>query len=256
MKIGFAGAGNIAAAMARGWASADRAPDRMLFCDAGSGRAAALAEEVGGEAVDSLAELGRATDVVALAFKPGSLEIVAEQLQGQVRAILSLLGATPLTRLRARFEGVPVLRAIPNVGTEIQRGVICHTALAPEETESGEPMLALLGQLGHLIEVPDELLDQATALTACPPAYVAIVAQNLAEAGAEAGLDPELSYQLVVETFVGTSELLRLYDPVAVRTAVASPGGSTEAGLQALAEAGAADSFRRAVEVSVKKMRG
>lgn len=255
MKIGFVGAGNMAAAMARGWASAERRPDRMLFCDAGSGRAAALAAEVGGEAVDSLAELGRRSDAVVLAIKPGSLEIVAEQLDREARAVLSVLAATPLKTLRERFPGVPVLRAMPTVATEIHGGVICHTPVPADEVESGEPMLALVGELGRLVEVSDELMDAATAIV-CTPAYLAVVVQNIAEAGAEAGLDPELSYELVVETFAGTIELLRRYDPVTVRTAVASPGGSTEAGLQALADAGAADAFRRAVEASLRKMRG
>ena len=72
----------------------------------------------------------------------------------------------------------------------------------------------------------------------CSPAYLAIVVQNLAEAGAAEGLDPEQAYELVLETFAGTIELLRRYDPIEVRTAVASRGGSTEAGLEALADAG------------------
>jgi pyrroline-5-carboxylate reductase len=228
----------------------------MLFCDAGSGRAAALAGELGGEAVDSLAELGRRSDAVVLAVKPRALAAAAAQLEDEARAVLSVLGATPLGRLRELFAGVPVLRAMPTVVSEIQRGVICHTPLSSEEVEDGEPMLALLGELGRLIEVPDDLMDPATAVMACPPAYLAVIVQTLAEAGAQAGLEPELSYELVVETFAGTIELLRRYDPVAVRTAVASPGGSTEAGLHALADAGAADAFRRAVEVSLRKMRG
>jgi pyrroline-5-carboxylate reductase len=89
----------------------------------------------------------------------------------------------------------------------------------------------------------------------CTPAYLAVVVQALAEAGAEAGLDPEQAGELVVETFDGTVELLRRYDPIAVRAAVASPGGSTEAGLAALADRGVADAFRAAVDASLERMR-
>ena len=60
----------------------------------------------------------------------------------------------------------------------------------------------------------------------------------------------------MIEAFTGTIELLRSYDPISVRAAVASPGGSTEAGLDALADAGAADAFRAAVRASLEKMRG
>ena len=82
MRIGFAGAGNMASAIARGWADSEGGPEAMLFCDAGSGRAAALAARTGGEAVDSLAELARASDAVILAMKPGAVETAAEMLGG------------------------------------------------------------------------------------------------------------------------------------------------------------------------------
>src|SRR5215203_1059948 len=192
MRIGFAGAGNMAAAMARGWASAERRPDRMLFCDAGSGRAAALAGELGGEAVDSLVELGRRSEAVVLAVKPRALDTAAAQLEGEARAVLSVLSATPVARLRELFAGAPVLRTMPTVVSEIHRGVICHTPLTPDEIEAGEPMLALLGELGRLIEVPDELMDPASAVMGCTPAYLAVIVQTIAEAGAQAGLEPEL----------------------------------------------------------------
>src|SRR5687767_12399750 len=110
MKIGFAGAGNMAAALARGWARAEHGPEGMLFCDAGSGRAAKLAEATGGQAVGSLAELALQSDAVVLAMKPGGLEAAAEQLGGAGDAIASVLAATPVARLRELFPGVPVVR--------------------------------------------------------------------------------------------------------------------------------------------------
>lgn len=256
MRIGFAGAGNMAAALARGWASAEHAPEAMLFCDAGSGRAAALAGQTGGEAVDSLVELARGSDAVILAIKPAALERAAEMLGDEAKAIASVLGATPVARLRELFPGVPVVRTMPTVAVEIQRGVICHAPLEPGDGETGARLLSLFGELAHMVEVPDELIDPATAIMGCTPAYLAVVVQTLAEAGADEKLDPQLAYEMVVETFAGTTELLRRYDPIAVRTAVASPGGSTEAGLAALADAGVADGFRAAVRASLDRMRG
>ena len=107
-----------------------------------------------------------------------------------------------------------------------------------------------------MAEVPDELMDEATAVMGCSPADLAIVVQTVAEAGADEGLVPDQAYELVIETFAGTVELLRHYDPISVRGAVASRGGSTEAGLEALADAGAADAFRAAVRASLARMRG
>ena len=255
MKIGFAGAGNMATAIARGWARSD-GPEAMLFCDAGSGRAAKLAAETGGEAVDSLAELARSSDVVVLALKPAALEIAAEQLAGEARAIASVVGATSVTRLRELFPGVPVVRTMPTVAVEIERGVICHAPIELSDGATASEILGLFNELGHVVEVPDELMDEATAVVSCTPAYLAVIVQTVAEEGAAQGLDADQAYELVVESMAGTIELLREYDPIEVRTTVASPGGSTEAGLEALAEAGAADAFRAAVRASLDRMRG
>lgn len=255
MKIGFAGSGNMAAALARGWAGAEHGPEAMYFADAGSGRAAALAAETGGEAVESLAELALRADAILLAMKPNSLERAADQLGGAGDAIASVLGATPVSRLRELFPGVPVVRAMPTVAAEVRSGVICHAPLEPADGEAGARLLNLFGELSHLVEVPDELMDAATATMGCTPAYLAIVVQNLAEAGAAAGLGPEQAYELVLETFAGTIDVLRQYDPITVRTTVASPGGSTEAGLEALADAGVADGFKAAFAASLERMR-
>jgi pyrroline-5-carboxylate reductase len=256
MKIGFAGAGNMAGALARGWAAAEHGPEEMLFCDAGSGRAATLAEQTGGEAVETLAELALRADAVVLAVKPASLERAAEQLGGAEDAIASVLAATPLARLRELFPGIPVVRTMPTITAEVGSGVICHAPLAPEDGETGARLLNLFGELCHLVEVPDELMDVATATMGCSPAYLAVVVQNLAEAGADEGLGPEQAYELVLETFAGTIELLRHYDPITVRQSVASRGGSTEAGLEALADAGVADGLRAAFAASLERMRG
>lgn len=255
MRIGFAGAGNMASAIARGWANSEGGPEAMLFCDAGSGRAAALAARTGGEAVDSLAELARASDAVILAMKPGAVETAAEMLGGEAKAIVSVLGATSVARLRELFGNVPVVRTMPTIAVEIQRGVICHAPLGPSDGAVGAELLELFDEISHLVEVPDELMDAATAIMGCTPAYLAVIVQTLAEAGAEQGIEPDKAYDLVLESFTGTLDLLRRYDPIEVRRTVASPGGSTEAGLAALADAGAADAFRSAVAASLRRMR-
>jgi pyrroline-5-carboxylate reductase len=246
----------MAAAIARGWASSEGGPEAMLFSDAGSGRAAELAAETGGEAVDSLRDLAGGSDAVILAMKPGALETAAEMLEGEAKAIASVLGATSVARLRELFGDVPVVRTMPMIAVEIQSGVVCHAPIDAElDGTVGARLLDLFGEIGHLVEVPDDLMDVATALMACTPAYLAVVVQNLAEAGAEEGIDEEQAYDLVLDSFAGTIDVLRHYDPIEVRRTVASPGGSTEAGLEALADAGAADAFREAVAVSLRRMR-
>lgn len=245
MIVGFIGSGNMAAAMARGW---EGRFDSMLFSDSGSGRAAALATELGGEALSNEGVAARA-DFVVLAVKPAKLDTVAPQL-GAARRVVSILAAVPLERLRAALPGAEVLRAMPNVGVEVREGVICAAG------DAGPEVRAKLEQLGRVFDLDDSSFDQATAIMGCAPAYLALAVEALAAAGADAGLDPDLAREMVVETAFGTAELLRKHPPATVREAVTSPGGSTEAGLEALEREGAREAFAAAVQASLDRMAG
>jgi pyrroline-5-carboxylate reductase len=223
--------------------------DRMLFSDSGSGRAGELAAELGGEAVGSNAELAARSDLVVLAVKPAKLGDVAGELGG-AKVVISLLGATSLETVTAAFPDAEVVRVMPNVGVEIRKGVLCV---------AGNPdsyVLGLLEKLGHVVKLPDARFDAATAVMGCAPAYLALAVEAIADAGAADGLDQELARELVVETAAGTAELLRRHLPADVRKAVASPGGSTEAGLEALDREGAREAFAAAVRASLERMRG
>lgn len=245
MIVGFVGSGNMAAAIARGWAGEF---ESMLFSDSGSGRARSLAEELGGE-VASNEEIARRADLVVLAVKPGMLDDVAPQL-AEAKQVFSVLAVVPLERLEAAFpDAEHVLRVMPNVGAEVRRGVLCIAGSASAEAREK------LELLGHVVEIPDSDFDEATAIMGCAPAYLALAVEALADAGAGAGFDPELARELVVETTAGTAELLRRRHPADVRKAVTSPGGSTEAGLEALEREGARQAFAAAVEASLERMR-
>ena len=255
MKIGFAGSGNIAAAMARGWAAGEGGPELMLFTDSGSGRAASLAAEVGGEALHSNQALADVADLLVLAVKPGALEAVAADVEA-APAVLSLLGATPVGRVAEAFPDAVVMRAMPNVGVELRRGVLCLAAAEGAEAATVGEVRELLALLGRVVDLDDELFDAATAVMACSPAYMALAMEAVAEAGAADGLDPALAHSLVVDATAGTAELLQRHHPADLRRAVASPGGSTEAGLAALEEEQVADAFAKAVRASLARMRG
>ena len=255
MIVGFAGAGNMAGAMARGWATSDPSPDTMVFADSGSGRAQALADELGGERVGSLEELAEHSDLIVLAVKPKALGEAAVPLVGRVGAVVSVLGATPLAVLREALGATPVLRTMPNLAVEVHRGVVCHTAAAPDQPALAEAV-RLLGALGTTIELEERLLDRATAVMGCAPAYLALVAEAIIDAGIDHGLDPELSSLLVRQAAAGFGEHLLTREPREMQIAIASPGGSTEAGLEALEERGTREAFRLAVDASLDRMAG
>jgi pyrroline-5-carboxylate reductase len=221
----------------------------MLFSDSGSGRAQALSAELEGE-VASNEEIARRADLVVLAVKPNKLEEVAPDLAG-AGEVVSVLAVTTLEQLKAALPGSEhVLRVMPNLGVEVRQGVLCVAGSA------GEEVRAKLDLLGHVVEIAEEDFDGATAVMGCAPAYLALAVEAIAEAGAADGLDPDLSRELVVGSAAGTAELLRRHHPAELRKAVASPGGSTEAGLEALEREGARRAFEAAVEASLERMRG
>jgi pyrroline-5-carboxylate reductase len=255
MKIGFAGAGNMAGAMARGWAAGEGGPDAMLFRDVDPERATALAEEVGGDTRPGLPELAGDSDVVLIAVKPDALADVANELGGKAPAVVSILAATPVSKLSEAFPGVPVLRVMPNQPVEVRRGVLCYPPPREMADEMADRLLALLGLLGTLVPIDEERIDAAMAVMSSSPAYVAMIAEALSRAGEREGLDPRLAHELVVDTFAGTAELLRKRDPAAVRSAVASPGGATEKGLEALEQRGLDAAIGHAVRASLERFR-
>ncbi len=246
MIVGFCGSGNMAAAFARGWAGSW---EQLLFFDADPEKARRLAEEVGGETVESNAELAQRADVVVLAVKPNVLDRAAGELAG-AKAVISILGATSLEKVQAAFPGAEVGRIMPNLAVEVSQGVLC---VAGEFNPEVREKLALLGTV---VELPDAQFDLATALMGCSPAYFALVAEALVVAGIEAGLGEGLAEKLVVEAAAGTGALMRIRHPADLRVAVTSPGGSTEAGLEALEREGAREAFAAAVRASLDRMRG
>jgi pyrroline-5-carboxylate reductase len=255
VKVGIIGAGNMASAMARGWASADGGPE-LLLTDAGSGRAERLAAELGAEAPGDNAELAKAADLVVLAVKPAKLDAVAAEIVGAGKPVLSVLGATSLARLCEALPGVAVIRTMPNVAVEVRRGVICWTAAEGVDDAVRERVRELIALLGLGIELAEELMDPATALMGCSPAYIALFAEALTDAGVQQGVPEEQARQMVTETFAGTAALLEEHHTLQLRRAVSSPGGSTAAGVAALERGGVRAAIFEAVAASLTRMRG
>src|SRR5205823_3712639 len=113
MVVGLVGSGNMARAMARGWG------EPVLATDAGSGRAARLADEVGGEAVGDNAALAERADLVVLCHKPAQLDDVAREIAGRARVVASVLAGASLARLREAYGQTPVFRLMPNTPVEV-----------------------------------------------------------------------------------------------------------------------------------------
>ena len=270
----------MARALARGWG-------RPVLCfDPVAERARALAEETGGEALASNAEVARRSELVVLCHKPAQLHSVAEELAPHARAIASILAATPLAALKDAYPGRPVYRFIPSLPVEVRQGAVVQAAdperegapataaLALDEAPSGGGRLGarvaggdlaldaqvreLFAELGSLIVLDDALLDVATGLMSCGPAYVALVAEAQIDAGVRRGIPAAEGARLVVQTLAGTAELLRRrdYDTLALRREVSSPGGLTARGVDALERGGVRAAFSDALDAVLRRRGG
>jgi pyrroline-5-carboxylate reductase len=265
MQVGLIGCGNMARALARGWA-------RPLLCaDPIADRARSLAAEVGGEALATNAEVAESAELVVLCHKPAQLEEVAREIAPRTRAVASILAATPLAALESAYPARPVYRFIPSLPVEVRQGAVVQAADSPTAVELGdggepsaqapgandrsnatldEQVRNLFAELGSLVVLPDALLDAAMGLMSCGPAYVALVAEAQVDAGVRRGIPPREGAELVVQTLAGTAELLRRrnYDTLGVRREVTSPGGATARGLSALEHAGVRSAFSDALD--------
>ena len=248
MVIGLIGAGNMGSALARGLA------EPLLVVDAEPSRARALADELGGEALASAAAVAERADVVILAHKPGQLDGVAGELGQPPRAVASILGGTPLSAIERAYPGVPAYRFMPNLAVEARQGVLCY---APGERAADGPereLLELIGRTGTVIELDEPLIEPATALMGCGPAFFALVVEALVDAGVRHGLtsDSAGADGLADHGRHRGAARRRELAPAELRRRVTSPGGSTARGVAELERGGVRAAFAEAVAAVVE----
>lgn len=236
----------MASALARGWG------EPVMCTDAVPGKAEALAAELGGEAAESNAALAAAVDALFLCHKPDQLDAVAAQVEGNEdgKAVVSILAGVPLNALRRAYpKAKAVVRLMPNVAVEIGRGTICLAA----ESDRDDDVIALLRRVATVVEVPERLIDVATAVMGVGPAYVSLFVEAQVDAAVRLGMPSALAAELATATTEGSAALLaaRDFDTLALRRSVTSPGGVTARGLAALEEGGLRAAFQAAAEAAV-----
>ena len=167
---------------------------------------------------------------------------------------LGLMGAW---RLLWRFNTGyrKLVRVMPNLGAQLRQAVLCVVFPEGTDTLHRERITGLLGLLGDVIELEEDLIDAATAIMGCSPGYLALMAEILVEAGVKEGLTEDQTTRMVSKAMSATGGLLELHDPGALKRAVASPGGMTEAGLDALEERKIREILLAAVDASLDRAR-
>jgi pyrroline-5-carboxylate reductase len=247
MRIGLIGAGNMASALARGLG------EPALVSDIDRTRAEALAKEIGGRVAESNEQAAAGSDAVILCHKPAQLEAVAREIAGDANAVISILGGTPVAAVEAAYPDRPVYRFMPSIPVEVRQGVVCYAPGTRAAEGPEAEVRELFGRLGTLIELPESLIDAATAVMGCGPAFYSLVVEALVDAGVTHGLAPDVAATMAVESMAGTASVLRERgnDTRELRRRVTSPGGMTARGLAALERGGVRAAFEDAVAAVV-----
>ncbi|MBR1164116.1 pyrroline-5-carboxylate reductase [Bradyrhizobium elkanii] len=236
--IALAGAGKMGGAMLTGWLAQGLAPERVAVIDPHlSPEISALAAK--GVRLNPQAKDLGTVDTLVVAVKPQSFRDAGAALKsfvGPSTLVVSIMAGTTMSALEEVVGGA-VVRAMPNTPAAIGRGI---TVAVPSKrvTAAQRAMTdALLKATGLVEWVDDEsLMDAVTAVSGSGPAYVFLLAEELARAGVAAGLPEQLATTLARATVAGSGELLHRSDlpSATLRQNVTSPGGTTAAALEVL----------------------
>jgi pyrroline-5-carboxylate reductase len=187
-------------------------------------------------------ELAEGSEIVIVAVKPWDvaqvLSEISPAIEGTDRAITSVAAGVSIARITENLPpGTPVLRVMPNVCASVGLGSAVVTANEPGRTTL-PTVIDIFRHVGDVMELPERLFDAATALHGSGPAYVALFADALIQAGVREGIPRDVARRLVVETIGGTAVLLKDKSAHKVRDEVMTPGGTTAAAFVAMEKAG------------------
>jgi pyrroline-5-carboxylate reductase len=261
-KVGFVGGGNMGEALIRGLVESNLVPsDAIAVTDVRAERTRQLAEQYGVRPLTGNVALATASDVVILAVKPQIMApVLREVLPALTRRplLISLAaGVSTATIQSVLGKYQRLIRVMPNTPALVLEGVTAIAKTPGLEVEDLETAQEIFAAVGKVVVLDEEQLDAVTGLSGSGPAYVAIVIESLADGGVKMGLDRATAMTLATQTVLGAATLLAEtgLHPGTLKDMVASPGGTTIAGIAALEEGGIRTTFIRAVERATLRSR-
>jgi pyrroline-5-carboxylate reductase len=255
LGAGKAGEALIAGLLSSGW----RKPEEIVATARHEERVAHLAERYGIAATANNVEAAQGAGVVVIAVKPQDIEALLTEVGRTLtteQTVLSIAAAIPTKLIESHLaDGVPVVRAMPNTPVTVHEGMAGITAGAHAGEDHMVEAEAVLRSVGRSVRVEESYMDAVTAVSGSGPAYFALLAESMIEAGILLGLSREIATELVVQTMLGTAKLLRdeKMHPVELREMVTSPGGTTIAAIRELEQAGVRAAFLNAIQAAMKR---
>ena len=242
MKIGFIGLGNMGASLAKAVLQA-KTGAQILLANRSQAKVDAFITNFGGQA-SSNEEIFAEADVIFLGVKPAQFSDLLSQYQTilEKRESLLLISMAAGLNLEKLARLLPIhhriIRIMPNTPVAIGQGVISYALSENCRAEDKEIFCQLLAKAGLLVELGDGLIDAATGLAGCGPAFVYLFIEAMADAGVQTGLPRETALKMAAQTVVGAGQMVleSQQHPGVLKDQVCSPGGSTIAGVASLEE--------------------
>ena len=257
MRIAILGVGKIGEALLAGLCSSGWTD--IAGTVRRSERVPELRDRYGIEVGTSNTDAVRGAAVVVVAVKPQDLDTLLDEIAPALdgsQTVLSLAAAIPTSAIEARLhEGIPVVRAMPNAPATVHEGIAGICGGRSADTDHLDQASQVLRAVGDVVVLPESAMDAVTAVSGSGPAYYALLAEAMIEAGILLGLSREVSTRLVVQTMLGTAKLLRdeRMHPVELREAVTSPGGTTTRAIRELEQAGVRAAFLNAINAAMER---
>jgi pyrroline-5-carboxylate reductase len=258
LKVGFIGCGKMATALIDGVLKAGLfSAGSILVHDAIVEAAESLSKRTGVTIAPSNRDLGKSADVLLLCVKPTDARKALAELETRGKLIISIVAGLPLKSLENAAPGNRFIRVMPNTPALIHQGAAAYAG--GENASEADSALAekFFKAVGKVFRVDESLLDAVTGLSGSGPAYIYLVIEALADAGARMGLPPDLSLQLAAQTAAGAAQMVieTGESPAKLRENVTSPGGTTLAGLKALENCSIRAAFLDAVRAATERSR-
>lgn len=259
-KIGFIGAGQMGEALLRGIiASKARKPGDVIAYDVRKERLREVSSALGFRVARDNREVVAKADVVFLAVKPNVVRAALKDIRPALapkHLLVSIAAGVTLRTIEGALKPKSrAVRVMPNTPCLVGQGA-CALALGSHAgPEDGEAVRGLLGAVGSAFLVEEKLLDAVTGLSGSGPAYIYIAIEALADGGVRMGLPRDVALSLAAQTALGAARMVLETGkhPGALKDAVASPGGTTIAGIQALEEHGFRATLIAAVEAAARR---
>jgi pyrroline-5-carboxylate reductase len=187
---------------------------------------------------------------IILCVKPANVEEISRKLQGQAKIIYSVLAGTSIAKIKAHLDTNAVVRAMPNLAASVSKSMTTLTG----DTAFKDEAIELLGAIGETRWLANEKeIDIATALAGSGPAYLALIAEALADGAVKQGLKRDDAMAIMRGLFSGFGELIQTTHPALLKDGVMSPGGTTAAGYAALEEGNVRSACINAIEKAYQK---